>query len=1070
MQEIAKCIVQWCASLNLMRDKNALNILVNQYFEEESPDTKQLAEHFNHSYKQALESEAFILNHKGTLSRQDELILDIPGISQLIGADLFCRIMGTNKCLPSIDIDTKVLRSSIFERIEKPSIDKVIESITNNKDFNSWFISAPGEQKETIFRWIVWVNAKNYSTSENGLTNLVSSLPIFQFGEEFKTRQEIDQNNYIICTEHIKSIRDILPKIGIKCSDNYFDSSCTIYDYIEPQNEVKIFESIASRIAEQNKALIEPGEKLELFNAMESFTGVGPEKLSKILLFRNSEGQMTSLSELFAYNEQAPSWAIPYMIAKEECFDKIKGLLRDEFDIIWKNIDVITTERGISLNDVYESYKWTDDKYTIALIDKYKNGNNLALLLPIVEDSHTETKQHFLDSIKRIELFSNASYKEDSYEYRVLQMALAVLSDLSAFSSKVLYNGTCIKDFSVKDEVDCTFYQEGKERTVTMSLARLLPKYQNQSDTIENIKALFNREKWIDKFFDAKPKPISEVYSELNNDVLHIIHATYSPWKTGNGNAIQYLFSVYRRKQSWSVVKGLQIDLRAESDAFINEMMDFLYHKDLQIETSPFTYHLRSHFKGKSFDSQFVCDEEKILKTIELWADDEKKKMYLRRNGVRNEEDQAILFRKLFLENKKVDFIGSLSDSDLTSGVTFIATASGIQRPFDGENQRDLLLELLNKKSCKLETKVDLEELQEKSTEWDYADYISWSHSNNPRIYIYPGQLPESVYFGTELLAKYHNDKLSFYYDKQRDSSLEKLFICNTRKIDDVLFEIAKEGKTSFVLDDYKALFLEGKVSVSEDDIAAKDKTIESLSELNRKKDEIIKLYRCKYGDLEDTIGLDDNETVGREVTINTISEIHHNAQDEIKIQMGKVIERDGISKEEQIAAHKEAGQIIRERLEKEGYDCSNWVEHDEDCETKKWHSVNQVDGIVSPDGDSINLVIKSAKGGYIYLSATDFDFLTSNSNNVLMVWDGKNVHSVSAEDIFNKDSNVNLIFDTEYTPKHYYAALSKVFQYVKRTTFAVKNPTYNASDTIKTFGMDAKIEGIQELFDDNDL
>ena len=189
------------------------------------------------------------------------------------------------------------------------------------------------------------------------------------------------------------------------------------------------------------------------------------------------------------------------------------------------------------------------------------------------------------------------------------------------------------------------------------------------------------------------------------------------------------------------------------------------------------------------------------------------------------------------------------------------------------------------------------------------------------------------------------------------------------------------------------------------------------------------------------------------------INSIHTFAQDELNLQFGRVIERDGLSQEEQINAHKEAEQVVREKLENDGYDCSNWI-----------LSVNQVDNIISPDGESINLVIKSAKGGYIYLSATDFEFLTSNSNNVLMVWDGKNVHSVTANDIFNKDSNVNLIFDTEYTTKHYFAALSKVFQYIKRTTFAVKNPSYNPYDTIKSFGMDSKTEGIQDLFVDNDL
>ncbi|MBQ9254933.1 MAG: hypothetical protein IJ690_07565 [Clostridia bacterium] len=115
-------------------------------------------------------------------------------------------------------------------------------------------------------------------------------------------------------------------------------------------------------------------------------------------------------------------------------------------------------------------------------------------------------------------------------------------------------------------------------------------------------------------------------------------------------------------------------------------------------------------------------------------------------------------------------------------------------------------------------------------------------------------------------------------------------------------------------------------------------------------------------------------------------------------------------------------------------------------------------------------MIVKSAKGGYIYLSATDFESLTSNKNNILMVWDGNVAHRVSSEDIFNKNSNVNLIFDMDYTPKHYCIALSKIFQYIKGTTFAVKNPTYNAYEKIKSFGMDAKKEGTQEFFGDEAL
>ena len=184
---------------------------------------------------------------------------------------------------------------------------------------------------------------------------------------------------------------------------------------------------------------------------------------------------------------------------------------------------------------------------------------------------------------------------------------------------------------------------------------------------------------------------------------------------------------------------------------------------------------------------------------------------------------------------------------------------------------------------------------------------------------------------------------------------------------------------------------------------------------------------------------------------------------------MEDVIERPKLSQEEQAFAHKEAEEVVRDKLVKSGYDCSGWILDDDN--DGRWHSYNQIEGkIKDPDGVPVNVVVKSAKGGYIYLSATDFEFLTQNSKNILLVWDGDDVHSVSGDDLFTKDSNVNLIFDTEYTPKHYYAALSKVFQYIKRTTFAVKDPKRNTFSQVKSFGMDAKTEGIQELFDDNDF
>ena len=69
--------------------------------------------------------------------------------------------MGTNKKLPSKNIDSRILQKGIFaDIVEKLGIDDVLERITDNSDFNYWFISATDEQKEIFYRWLNWIKEK----------------------------------------------------------------------------------------------------------------------------------------------------------------------------------------------------------------------------------------------------------------------------------------------------------------------------------------------------------------------------------------------------------------------------------------------------------------------------------------------------------------------------------------------------------------------------------------------------------------------------------------------------------------------------------------------------------------------------------------------------------------------------------------------------------------------------------------------------------------------------------------------------------------------------------------------
>lgn len=1055
-QQIGKLLVEWSKSISAL-SPTYLNVLPKTELPEEETGHLALSSYFNNAYKSAIESEAFILNHQGELAKQDEIIIDKTGLSEIVGADMFCRLLQTEKCLPSEKIDSKILEEDIFKEIDLMKFDDIIDPITNNEDFNEWFVSATDEQKNTLYKWI---DDNDIPSRKDDLRTFVANLLLFRFFDtEYSSYRSIvsdrDEITPIITTPHILPIKSVLNRLDFQCSDDLFDEKHPLFKYIDLPKEEELFNSIKDCDFSEFTA----DERRTLFFSLADFDGVGNAKLKDIALFRNLKGVTKPLGEMVAYRENAPLWLSDYVLCKEDNDAELSDYLisqKDEFEnIVQEHIGEIDAP----ITELYKTYKdeWTS-QFTRQIIDEHEVDNEI---LAIIEESDKQTKEYFLNSIQKLELHSTSTYKKDSYEYRVLQLALSEYDEPSDFSSKIYFDGQCIKNVSVSDDVVCDYTQSGETKKVKMSLAKLLPQYQNQSDSIEKIKGLFESKRDLDKFFLAKPKSIYDVYRELNRH-LGIPESCFSEWNV-DGNAQQYLFATYyrRHKKGWNNLYVPKIDLDMKEESFVHELLDFLYDNCISIDESPFTYHLKKYFDDKYFDSDYVFENEQILPVIEKWANDDKKKNYLIDNGVRTEKCNAIQFRKLFLENKPIDFIDKLEDEELSSGLEFIATAIGFERPFTGNNQEAILLQLKDKKCCNLSDDWDEEKMKEKSEEWNTKEYKDWIDEHYPQIFLHHGLLPSKLSYEEELLLNYEDADYDYYYDNQE----EKLFISNVRKIEDVLFEVAKEEKSGLDFDDYKILCWDGKITVTKEDVAQKDKTIKSLSELNRRKDDIIERYRAKYGDIDD-------DEDGKSIEIrsaNVINELYRNAQDETPEQSGYVIKRDGLSCEEQIAAHKEAEQIIKEKLESDGYDCSNWYLGDE-SPCKKWHSVNQVDNIMSPDGESINLVIKSAKGGYIYLSATDFEFLTSNSNNILMVWDGSNVYSVTADDIFNKDSNVNLIFDTEYTPKHYYAALSKVFQYVKRTTFAVKSPRYIAYETIKSFGLDSKTEGVQELFDDNDL
>lgn len=1031
LSNIGVLLVKWVAELALKGENNCLKLLPLQYFDDSTLDIEQLAQSFNSAYRTALESEAFILNHKGELAKQEEIIIDKTGLSEFMGEKQFCDFIETDCCLPSRKIDSGILSRPIFTKITHVDFQYIEDywaDITFNP-FSNWFSQASDNQKKLFVSWLV--KSKDKFSRIEIFNDIINNLPIFKFDEEYKSCKEINSSKYIITTEHIKPIKEILSKLSFICSENLFDENHPLYAFVNLQDEVDLFNSIK----DCDFAELTANERRKLFFSLSDFKGVGDGKLKKeIALFKNLKGGFKPLGEMVAYRENVPLWFKDYVLCKEEYSSSLDKYLISNEHVFQEIVQTHYSDLEYSsVLDLYNHFRaqWTST-FTKTLIDKYGTTDDL---LTIVERTDG-AKHYFIEKFGKINFGNETTI--DSIEYKVVRLAMSCDYDVSKLKRLIFIDNKNISEFTIAPEVSITIDKE-----YLFPISELLVNQLNDYTTFNQVKNLLSDINGSNALFSLTRMKNSEVRNQLKE----------------LSKPAQYAFYV-----CYNIANSYRYTISITDEQFVTIVLDYFFDKEIGVLGRYIQHFSNQKIIGRFINSDdYTLETERLSYIIRHWADTEEKEKFLIYLGAKGNLSDEIKRRKVFMNNEPISL--SYSNSISNEITAFLNWCITLKTPFTKENQVNVLKEMFARLNIKtLYCNDDYSDAKE----WDNERYIEYVQ-NKLSIYCIDNEMPKrGVYKDVHLFTEYVGDYVFLQPNR--------LYInIKDKNIDTILMSVCDDRNIPFTKVDWTKLFMVSVETLKEreNELVKKEDAIKFLTESNQQKDEIIEDLRAKlrkYGVLTDDVENILPDRSGQEKhSKSSITDIHSFAQDELDMQPGPIIERDRLTREEQINAHKEAEQVIREKLESDGYDCSKWVTDDESS-FKKWQSVNQVKNIINPQKETINLVIKSAKGGYIYLSATDFEFLTSNSNNVLMVWDGRNVHSVTANDIFNKDSNVNLIFDTEYTPKHYYAALSKVFQYVKRTTFAVKNPSYNAYDTIKSFGMDSKTEGVQELFDDNDL
>ncbi len=971
MHETAKLLVKCCSEWSQKEDYNALNLLISQELETNNSDIKQLSYHFNRAYKSALESIPFILNHYNELTTQDNIIIDKTGLSEIIGADIFCSILQTTKTLPSSKIDTTILNKDIFEQIDKIDIQTVANQIKDSNILNQWYIKADTNRKEELHKWII----KNIEQCKD----IIYRLPLFTYCQDNLSYNDINTNDtYIITTEHIKPIKEIIERIGFSCSDNCLED-ITLNQYIVTTKESILFERI---IAKLNETELTNAEKKNLFLSLKEFEDVGDVRLSKLALFCNLKGNPTQLSQMLPYRADAPAWIHPYMIASEENFEELSKYLvspNDEFcKIIWEHLNDIP----LSVTELYTIYKWTDQKYTQELIKKCTTNDDFAELLPIIHDATKPVKQQYLNTIKRLDLSSDKFYSIDSFEYQVLQLTLEVFDNPSDFSPKIYYDNTCITEYSIKDEVVCSYEENGIKKQVTLSLAQILPELQNQSQIINHIKELFEVKHGLDKFFVAKTQSLKEIYNDIDK-LYSVYNGDFWPLEKTT-NAYQYLFCVYYIKwvYKWESSYAKIVKLEKAPIEFVYDIMNFCFENEINLKQSPFTYRVREYISNKYFDNDYIIESEKLLPAIEKWAETTEKKQYLINNGVKTADDNIIKFRHLFIENSPIDFIDKLSDGECTSILQYLSTKVELLRPFQGENQKQALLELKNKKVYRFIDIYNKDELSTNSHELDTTEYKNWQNNDKPHIFIYPNLMPKQLKYNEILLIEYNDTK--YYFDRPN------LYLTGTIDLNILIFELAHQGKyrSGLEVPDYQTLCLDGKVLINKEEKDALEIENKRLNdEVQKLKDELSKYKHT------------DSKTNENEQNVEAMQPMVESKTS--TISKGEV---STLSKDEQKEAQLEAQRFLMQKYPKWtfpngfGYDENNY----------------STTTIYTENGEKINIVLKSYKdqGQPFKINIPEWDFII-DENAHIWIYTGSDIVRIDIKEMLRNQNTLSISFNT---------------------------------------------------------
>lgn len=153
-----------------------------------------------------------------------------------------------------------------------------------------------------------------------------------------------------------------------------------------------------------------------------------------------------------------------------------------------------------------------------------------------------------------------------------------------------------------------------------------------------------------------------------------------------------------------------------------------------------------------------------------------------------------------------------------------------------------------------------------------------------------------------------------------------------------------------------------------------------------------------------------------------------------------------GLDSEERAKRAREYKDRVKQDLLSKGFNVDNWTEN-----------YAHIMGVVDPKGNEVELLVKGAKGGKIFISPVEWLVLSKPNSKLIAINSHNSIVNVPFEELMKPESRFHLEFKTETFSKKGIFEFAKVFQYVSDCKFIIDSPGFSYFDFMDSFGLSEK-------------